>query len=71
MMYSSYTGEKKERKMEELDKYKLKAQALLERVSNLTAQYENQVADLRVELTEITAAYNSLKESIDESSKEE
>jgi hypothetical protein len=29
----------------------LKNQALLERVSNLTAEYENKVADLRVELT--------------------
>lgn len=29
----------------------LKIQALLERISNLTATYENQVADLRVALT--------------------
>jgi len=29
----------------------LKIQALLEKVSSLTTQYENQVADLRVELT--------------------
>lgn len=29
----------------------LKVQALLEKVSNLTTRYENEVADLRVELT--------------------
>lgn len=31
--------------------YELKIQALLERVSTLTTEYENKVADLRVELT--------------------
>ena len=36
---------------EQLDRKDLKIQALLEKVSNLTTQYENQVADLRVELT--------------------
>ena len=34
-----------------LDRKDLKIQALLEKVSALTTQYENQVADLRVELT--------------------
>lgn len=29
----------------------LKVQALLEKISSLTANYENQVADLRVQLT--------------------
>jgi len=33
------------------DRKDLKIQALLEKVSSLTTQYENQVADLRVELT--------------------
>lgn len=36
---------------EQFDRKELKIQALLEKVSSLTAQYENQVADLRVELT--------------------
>lgn len=40
--------------------YELKIQALLERVSELTTQYENKVADLRVELT-VTA--NQLSEA--------
>ena len=34
-----------------LDRKDLKIQALLEKVSTLTTQYENQIADLRVELT--------------------
>lgn len=37
--------------MTEINREALKNQALLERVSNLTAEYENKVADLRVELT--------------------
>lgn len=39
----------------ELTRKDLKIQALLEKVSNLTAQYENQVADLRVEVTLLSA----------------
>lgn len=35
----------------QLDRKDLKIQALLEKVSSMTAQYENQVADLRVDLT--------------------
>lgn len=35
----------------ELDPKDLKIQALLERVSSLTSEKENQIADLRVELT--------------------
>ena len=31
--------------------YELKNQALLEKISSLTANYENQIADLRVEVT--------------------
>lgn len=34
-----------------MDKNELKVQALLEKISNMTAQYENQIADLRVALT--------------------
>lgn len=33
------------------DKNELKVQALLERLSSLTLDYENKIADLRVELT--------------------
>lgn len=42
---------------EQLDRKDLKNQALLERVSNLTAQYENQSADLRVEYTLLEQEY--------------
>lgn len=34
-----------------MDRNELKNQALLERVSELATQYENRVADLRVEVT--------------------
>jgi hypothetical protein len=33
----------------------LKVQALLERISQLTASYENQAADYRVEITELAS----------------
>jgi uncharacterized coiled-coil protein SlyX len=36
---------------EERDRNSLKEQALLERLSQIVAQYENQIAELRVELT--------------------
>jgi hypothetical protein len=39
---------------QQVDQKDLKIQALLERVSNLTAQYENQIADYRVELTVVS-----------------
>jgi len=45
-------------------KLELKAQALLERISTLTAEYENKVADLRVELTIISNERDSLKEEL-------
>lgn len=38
---------------EELEDANLKAQALLERVSALTSEYENKVADLRVAVTRL------------------
>jgi hypothetical protein len=34
-----------------MDKNELKVTALLERVSEITTQYENRVADLRVDIT--------------------
>lgn len=37
-----------------MDRNELKVQALLEKISSLTANYENQVADLRVEVTIVT-----------------
>ena len=40
----------------------LKIQALTERIAALTAEYENQVADLRVELTIVVNELNQLKE---------
>lgn len=39
---------------EQLDRKDLKIQALLEKISNMTAQYEDQVANLRVELTMVS-----------------
>lgn len=37
-----------------MDKNELKAQALLERVSEITVAYENKCADYRVEITELS-----------------
>ena len=48
-----------------MDKNELKIQALLERVSSLTAQYENQVADLRVELTMVSQTRDQLQLELD------
>lgn len=50
---------------QEFDKKDLKILALRERVAQLTAEYEDKVADLRVELTVLNAEYDSLKESIE------
>lgn len=44
----------------------LKTQALLERISALTAEYENKVADLRVELTLVSEALRDAQESLKE-----
>jgi uncharacterized protein YpuA (DUF1002 family) len=38
----------------ELDRNALKQQALLERVASLTAEYENKVAELRVDFTVVS-----------------
>lgn len=51
---------------QELDRKDLKIQALLEKVSNLTAQYENQAADFRVELTISEAEREKLQNRIKE-----
>jgi chaperonin cofactor prefoldin len=45
------------------NRLELKNKAFLERISNLTANYENQVAELRVELT-------LLSQQLDEANKE-
>ncbi len=49
----------------EVDKLKYKVQALNERVAEITAQYENQVADLRVALTELAMENQELKQSVE------
>ena len=48
-----------------MDKNELKNQALLERISSLTTQLENQVADLRVELTITSQERDQLKAELD------
>ena len=54
--------------MNETQKLELKIQALREalreRVSAVTDEYENKVADLRVELTELSMAYKELEERL-------
>lgn len=50
------------------DRKDLKIQALLEKIANLTASYEDQVADLRVELTMVAdelEKFNSTTETQD------
>lgn len=49
-----------------MDRNELKVQALLEKISNLTAQYENQVADFRVELTMLNQENEQLRTRISE-----
>jgi hypothetical protein len=51
---------------QELDRKDLKVQALLEKISSLTTQYENQVADLRVELTVSELENQSLRKLVEE-----
>lgn len=50
----------------DIDRKDLKIQALLEKVSSLTAQYENQVADLRVELTISEAERGELQQKVED-----
>jgi hypothetical protein len=48
--------------MDNTRRLQLKNQALLEKVSSLTANYENQVADLRVELTLVSEELQALRD---------
>lgn len=48
-----------------MDKNELKIQALLEKIGNLSTQYENQVADLRVEITLLSQDKNQLQSEFD------
>lgn len=45
-------------------KLELKTQALLEKVSSLTANYENTIADLRVELTMVSAELSHTQQEL-------
>lgn len=49
-----------------MDRKDLKIQALLERVSNLTAEAENKVADLRVDLTMVSQERDELRQRVEE-----
>lgn len=49
-----------------MDKNQLKIQALLEKISNLTTNYENQIADLRVDLTMTTQELQDAVQRIEE-----
>lgn len=49
----------------------LKIQALLEKVSALTTNYENQIADLRVELTLAEQSMNHMREQLKDTNGEE
>lgn len=44
-----------------MDRNELKIQALLEKISSLTANYENQVADYRVEITLLSQRVEELE----------
>ena len=45
-----------------IERLELKVQALLEKVSSLTANYENQIADLRVDVTLYDRTIEALQE---------
>lgn len=47
--------------MSNIDAKELKSQALTQRVAELTAEYENKIADLRVALTIVSAELEELK----------
>lgn len=53
-----------------MDRNELKVMALRERVAQLTAEYEDKVADLRVELTIVSQELADLKGDSDESLEE-
>lgn len=48
------------------DRNTLKIQALLEKISNMTAQYENQAADMRVDFTLISQERDMLQARVKE-----
>lgn len=50
----------------ESNKKDLKLQAFLEKIGTLTANYENTIADLRVEMTLLSAKNESLQQQLDE-----
>lgn len=49
-----------------MDRKDLKVQALLEKISNMTAQYENQIADLRVEVTIVSQERDEAQQKVRE-----
>lgn len=49
-----------------MDRNELKVQALLEKVSRLTTSYENDNADLRVELTLVTSDRDRLQAELEQ-----
>lgn len=55
----------------QLDRKDLKIQALLEKIGSLTGNYENQLADFRVEYTLLEQKYNELLGSFNEVNKVE
>ena len=50
----------------QIDEKDLKSQALLERISQLTTQYEEQVANLRVALTIVSQERDGFKAQVEE-----
>lgn len=54
-----------------LDRNELKVQALLERVSSLTVEYENKVADLRVEVTLLSNQIQATQSEVEDGVSEE
>jgi hypothetical protein len=50
---------------QQYDKKDLKILALRERVAQLTAEYEDKIADLRVELTVTTQEFEAFKKSLE------
>lgn len=55
----------------EEDKLKYKNQALTERIAEITATYESQIADLRVALTELSIENQGLRASVEEENGDE
>lgn len=53
-----------------MDRHQLKNQALVERVSQLAAQYENQAADYRVEITLLTSEIEQLRAQLEEANRD-